>query len=148
MLDHYTLEQMETLAQCVWQHKITQFNVVAYALGGQDARERVPDQDHDDQDAPGGSMGWEAAHGRWNLGRRDADGRVVPVRPTITPEADQRNKERALAQLLGVQGALATAAGQPRPVGIPTTTADPTGPTVSDAKMRSQLDAATKPGGQ
>lgn len=78
-------------ASC-WQHEITRMNVVAYAVGGDSAADRMPRAQGDQGPVSEDSIGWANAHGEWRLKNP----------PKITPEEDQRRKERAISQLLGL----------------------------------------------
>lgn len=98
------MEQIEIMADSIWQHEITRFNVVVYALGGKEAKDRLPsDPPAIDDDT---SIGWDQAPGRWNLGAM-VNGEAVPVAPRLSPEEDQRLKEIAVAKLLGLSSAVA-----------------------------------------
>lgn len=147
LLDRYTFEQIEVLAQCAWQHKITQMGVVAYAVGGKEARERVPDSDDSNRNRARNeqSIGWENAHGEWRLYERDGDGNLRPQRPKITPEEDQRRKEKALSRLFGVQSAVASMSG--KSPAAPSFLRGEAAEDAAIARMKAQASSAPKPGG-
>lgn len=145
LLDRYTFEQIEVLAQCAWQHKITQMGVVAYAIGGKEARERVPDSDRPRAQKEQ-SIGWENAHGEWRLAERAPDGSIRMQKPKITPEEDERRKAKALSRLFGVQSAVASMSGK-----APAAPSFLTGESAEDAaiaRMKAQAESAPKPGGK
>jgi hypothetical protein len=100
------------MSRCVWRHKLTTLSVVAFAIGGKDAQDRVPNRKDSPQGETSGDTGdWSNFQGRWNLGRKDADGNVVAIAPKISPEEDERRKMKALAQLMGVQSLSAKSSG-------------------------------------
>ncbi len=148
LLDRYTLEQIEVLAQCAWQHKITQMGVVAYALGGSEARERAPAHPSSRGDQPQGaqeSIGWENAHGEWRLYERAPDGSLRPQKPKGTPEQAEANYNRAMSQLFGVQSATARMSG--RAPSVPSYLKGKGAETAAVARMKAQAESAPKPGG-
>jgi len=154
VLDRYTIQQIVEMAGCLWQHNLTKMNVVAYAIGGPDARQRVPDRRGEDapvrQDGP--SIGWDRAHGEWRLYRRGADGTLQRQRPRLTPEQQEAQYNKALAQLFGVQKQQAMEKGARVP--SPSYLTRPPKPEASRrggaadavAKMKAQLQSAPRPG--
>lgn len=112
LLDNYTMEQLELMSQALWQHSMTVMGVVAYALGGQAAADRMPEaaasqgRDYSEE--------WAETGARWNIARRDADGNLVPVAPRHSPEEEERRKSMALRKLFGVQAAADEAYGAGR----------------------------------
>lgn len=128
LLDNHTLEQIEVMAQCVWQHEITKMSVMAIAMFGDGSKDK-PQGDQEIPEHQGPTIGWEKAKGRMNLARRRPDGKLELVRQKLTPEQDQARKLRAVDALLGVQAGVAN-------------------PSANSAdKMRAQLNSAPKPGG-
>lgn len=105
LLDNYTMQQVEVMTAAAWQHKLTTLNVVAFAIGGEEAAGRTPSA----RATPADPGDWSEAKGRWNLA----------TAPTISPEEDERRKLAALSKLMGVQSLQAKASGgkTPRPDG-------------------------------
>jgi hypothetical protein len=107
------MAEIAFLSQCVWQHTSTMIGVIGYVVAGPDGADRAGERAGRPRgrDAPPPVPRDPAAvAAAWEARGKLEDYRLLGG-PRLTPEEDQRWKERALRRLFGVQRATAEAFG-------------------------------------